>query len=45
MMPYIDTGVGEGGTVIRGVIFDFGNVISAFDVGKFLRRLREKGAA
>ncbi|HEX9205383.1 MAG TPA: HAD family phosphatase [Candidatus Deferrimicrobiaceae bacterium] len=25
--------------MIRGVIFDFGNVISAFDVGKFLRRL------
>jgi putative hydrolase of the HAD superfamily len=29
----------EGGPVIRGVIFDFGNVIAAFDVGKFLRRL------
>jgi putative hydrolase of the HAD superfamily len=29
----------EGGPLIRGVIFDFGNVISAFDVGKFLRRL------
>ncbi len=27
--------------MIRGVIFDFGNVISAFDVGKFLRRLRD----
>jgi putative hydrolase of the HAD superfamily len=33
--------VEEGGPVIRGVIFDFGNVISAFDVGKFLRRLHE----
>jgi putative hydrolase of the HAD superfamily len=29
----------EGGPLIRGVIFDFGNVVSAFDVGKFLRRL------
>jgi putative hydrolase of the HAD superfamily len=30
----------EGGKpVIRGIIFDYGNVISAFDVGKFLRRL------
>ena len=25
--------------MIRGVIFDFGNVIAAFDVGKFLARL------
>ena len=25
--------------MIRGVIFDFGNVVSSFDVGKFLRRL------
>jgi putative hydrolase of the HAD superfamily len=25
--------------VIRGIIFDFGNVISSFDVGKFLARL------
>jgi len=28
-------------TSIRGVIFDFGNVISAFDFGRFLRRLRD----
>ena len=27
--------------MIRGVIFDFGNVISSFDVGRFLARLRE----
>ena len=25
--------------MIRGIIFDFGNVISSFDVGRFLRRL------
>jgi glucose-1-phosphatase len=27
--------------MIRGVLFDFGNVISSFDVGKFLGKLRE----
>jgi len=33
--------VAEGGGVIRGVVFDFGNVISSFDPGKFFSRLRE----
>jgi HAD superfamily hydrolase (TIGR01509 family) len=32
--------VGQGPGVIRGVIFDFGNVICSFDVGKFLARMR-----
>jgi len=27
--------------LIRGILFDFGNVISSFDVGIFLRRLRD----
>jgi len=27
--------------MIRGIIFDFGNVISSFDVGKFLGRLHD----
>jgi putative hydrolase of the HAD superfamily len=31
--------VEEGTGVIRGVIFDFGNVICSFDVGRFLARL------
>ncbi len=32
--------MGQGAYMIRGVIFDFGNVISSFDVGKFLAKLR-----
>ena len=38
-MGNIGTSVREGGPLIRGVIFDYGNVISSFDVGKFLQRL------
>jgi putative hydrolase of the HAD superfamily len=33
---------GRGGRVIRGIIFDFGNVICSFDVEIFLAKLHER---